>query len=300
MFFETKNAKMNKRNAQKKISQTQLYPLAFDPSGSPSSWVSLKYEKSSGNNVDYLVIQKPKQQISCKQVFLSLFRHTILWNWFITLTILIGYFAVTTMYVYYPSSSSPFDWRFYVASLFDILYILEVISAIIIWIIAKTNASNLYSNSGRNIVWILTDFLLALPHSTLYLLLYHEAESKLFLLVRLVTFLRLYNVVSFFNSFEKIILNHRIMVFYIKFICYFLILQHTFACLWCMSPKFVNEQTLTWIKIAANSTSYSKSISQWYLLTSYFSINLISQTGFGDYYPGNLIEQLIAGRFEFK
>lgn len=299
---------MSKWNAQKKISQTQMYPLAFNPSESPTSWVSLKFEKSIGNNVDYLVIQKAKTKKSTKKLLADIFSHTILWNAFIMAVVIGDYFVSSTIYVYNPPSY-PFDWEFCLTLICDGIYVLDVISSILLKIIAWRQP-NMIENP-KHISLIIVDGVLALPYAAGYLLRYETVTSRVFLLLRLITWLRLYRLVYFFICYENTTRRHRWVIFYIKFFLYVIVIEHSFACAWYALINFngtgtgvetgvgtgAGTGTATGIRIwsnsITNSTNHLKPVRKWYLITSYFSTTILSHTGFGDLFPVNINERFL-------
>lgn len=286
---------MSKRNAQKKMSEMQLYPLAFNPSENPSSWVSLKYGNSSVNNVDYLVLHKPHTKITCQQICFSLSQHAIAWNGFATIIIMIGYYLTSTIYMF-THRESPFDLWFYAVLVCDILYILDTILSISSRVTASIQTNIL--EKPRNLFFTVVDAALTLPYSTIYLLVTRKI-SVIFLILRLITLIRIYRLVLFFNSLEKSIQTHRWTIFYVKFISYLMVVIHFFACLWYILSTLTYKKP-TWISGLSNTTRYPKTVRNWYLVTSYFSVTLLTQTGFGDFFPVNMIERITTGNFNFN
>ncbi|GJQ74387.1 hypothetical protein Trydic_g21261 [Trypoxylus dichotomus] len=281
---------MSKRNAQRKISQTQLYPLAFNPSDSPSSWVSLKYDKSTGNNVDYLIVHKHKSKTSFRKIFWSIFQHTILWN-AIAATVILGSYLLTSMAYIYEEPANPYGWEFFVSLVCDAVYALDIICTLFLRAIMLVQSNVL--DEPKHMGYIVIDCVLAVPYATGYFLIFKDSTSRLLLLLRLITWLRLYRLVDFFTCYESTIQNYRWTLFYIKFTLYFVILQHCFSCVWYGLLKFSPTER-TWSDTIANFTSSSKPLSQRYFISSYFSIIILTQTGFGDFTPVNMQERILA------
>ncbi|KAI4458631.1 cyclic nucleotide-gated cation channel subunit a [Holotrichia oblita] len=204
--------------------------------------------------------------------------------------VIVDYFLSSTIYVYDPPVY-PFDWEFYVTLICDGIYIFDVTSSICLKIIAWAHPNMI--EYPKHISLILIDVVLALPYSTGYCVFYKTVTTGIFLVLRLITWLRLYRLVYFFNCFENTTRRHRWVIFYVKFFLYLIIIEHFFACAWYALVNFTPTGIRIWSNSLTNLSHYPKPVAKWYLITSYFSTTILSHTGFGDLSPVNINERFL-------
>ncbi|XP_071050817.1 uncharacterized protein [Onthophagus taurus] len=292
---------MSKRSAFRKISEMQLYPLAFNLSKSPTSWVSIKQEdcdslptQNTHNKVNYVVVQNPKSLINIRSVTTYVNLQLMMWEIIVILSIIINSILVSLTYIFVKPSTI-FNGYFYGILVMDIIYIFDVILGFIL----KYNPAILVYTIGeeRNIKWILFDLSLSLPLPVATLVITREI-TMWYLIFRFITLIRLYKLLYFFKRIENVVCDVRWIIFSVKLIIYLIISLHFCANIWyLLSSEYSNRPS--WRNTILNQTYYPKNIEKWYFISLYYSTITFFNCGFGDIFPTTASENIISSIIMF-
>lgn len=292
---------MSEANRFKKSSELRdlatKFPMAIKQSSTHQddaapSFVTMMAEVSlqeiDTENVATLRAHEKIQWINVLYKFL-LFSDTGYWRALVIFTIIYNYLAISYFYIF----SYLNDLLFITVHITDIFFIADYCFALVIYF--WKDAQIRMENPPRSRARLVIDGILALPLTFFYYIITYDKSSQWFLLLRSLTFFRIYHIQVFFQKKSKSAGENRFIYFMLQYLCYFIMLAHTFACIWYFSACPVDcDVEGGWAVNLEKANFYPESEVEWYIVCIYFALGCITNAGFGDVVATTYLEKIVA------
>lgn len=262
------------------------------------SFVSMMAEVSlveiDMNNVATLRAQEKIQWINVVYTFV-MFSVTGFWRFLVFLTIIHNYMAMSYFYIFSSLSQS----LFITVQVTDVFFIADYIFALVIY--SWKDIQIRIDSTPRGKLRLVVDGILALPVTFFYYIITHDKVSGTFLLLRSITFFRIYHIQLFFQEKANSAGENRWKYFMLQYLCYFFMLAHTFACIWYFFACQVKCKTKGgWAVNIEEANFFPENEIEWYIVSIYFAMGCITNAGFGDVVATTSLEKIAACKFDIN
>lgn len=266
--------------------------------GAPSGFVSVMVEETPYLvvNDENVVFLREREALEWWSIVHSIVKlsDTHLWRFVVLLTIGINYWWVT--YSYFFQRKTVVTTTLPALIVFDVIYAFDFLFALIAFLSKKIQMH--MTNRPRSKRCIIFDGILVFPYSMVYILVTHKKLSNTFFFLWIIAFLRMYQICKFFSTKSKNAGVDHQRYFMIQYIVFFLVLLHTFSCIWIiMGCPMGSEEATGW---AHSSTIYTLNLTtnfKWYLAATYFTMSMITNVGFADIEPITVYEKIVASKY---
>lgn len=294
---------MSEANKFKNSSEQNMatkFPMAIkrysidqdDAAPSFVSMMAVSFREIDMDNVATLHAKEKIQWINVVYKFV-MFSVTGVWRFWVFLTILYNYIVMSYFYIFSSLSNS----LFITLQVTDVFFIADYIFALAIH--SWKDVQIRMDNPPRSKIRLVVDGILALPLTFFYYIITHDKSSVTFLLLRLITFFRIYHIQLFFQEKSNSAGENRWKYFLLQYLFYFSMLAHTFACIWYLFACQVECDTESgWASQIDQANFFPENEFEWYIVSIYFAMGCITNAGFGDVVPTTSFEKIAACKFD--
>ncbi|XP_045767715.1 uncharacterized protein LOC123869033 isoform X1 [Maniola jurtina] len=242
----------------------------------------------------YAILQEPRSDFHSNRLRYVLLIYTNpMWNLFILTTIFFAYFLETSLYTFSKPDERTF-WLIMLVVFLNVVFTIDVTFVFGLKVFERWRKTlNLVEPDTKRVI---LDAVLSLPYSFMYLMKPQEYTPFSFhAIAPIMATARVYRIIEYSYSKSSQAGTNQWTTFLAQYLTLFLLSVHTWTCIWYLlaHKSFdIHEIRSSWsvatVKLPTETTF------DWYFVGAYWSVLFFTTNAFGDIYPVNTYERIIA------